>query len=110
MTNVQNIEKWVKALRGGKYKQGLYRLWEQGESGTDEKYCALGVAGAIMRKERGEEIQLDNSDATYNSISDWIGTGFTLNVVLLNDNDRLTFSQIANLIEENYLKEKAHDN
>ncbi len=36
-------EKWIAALRSGKYKQGSLQLYNQ----YDNSYCCLGVAGEI---------------------------------------------------------------
>lgn len=36
-------EKWLKALRSGKYEQGTFKLYKE----EDNSYCCLGVAGNI---------------------------------------------------------------
>lgn len=38
--NKKDKQKWVKALRSGKYKQGKYKLHNK----SDDTFCCLGVA------------------------------------------------------------------
>lgn len=54
-------EKWVKALRSGKYKQGNGSLIEEDEHGN-KKYCCLGVLGEILEcKMMSDGMFLDSS-------------------------------------------------
>jgi hypothetical protein len=45
------MNKWTKALRSGKYKQGKYDLCSIGPKGK-EKFCCLGVLTDLYLKER----------------------------------------------------------
>lgn len=40
-------EKWVKALRSGKYKQGNYKLYNKAQ----DNFCCIGVAEVICGNE-----------------------------------------------------------
>jgi hypothetical protein len=100
----KNMEKRVKALHSGKYKQGVKKLKR------DDTYCCLGVLCEINGVEtQGRElpsladlytIDLKNPDRKlkkcYNTV---IGTSDQLSE--LNDYG-LSFKEITNIIEENY--------
>lgn len=99
MMNPKIKEKWVKALRSGRYKQGRGRL-KRGD-----KYCCLGVLCKIMRlKSRDNQILSEN-------IVDKAGLDFPLgnpvkykdethSLTYLNDFVGLSFKEIADIIEE----------
>lgn len=46
----ENVEKWVKALRSGDYKQGQFNL------NKDGKFCCLGVACELFKDELKLEV------------------------------------------------------
>lgn len=100
-------EKWIKALRSGKYKQSKHYLYSKGEDG----YCCLGVAGIVcgLDKEclRGYQLLEDGlgieqipkmicgstvkSNEDYNPIVDKLTN--------MNDNKNKSFNYIASYIE-----------
>lgn len=113
------MEKWVKALRSGEYKQ------TQGELvSADDSFCCLGVLCNIS--DVGEwvkynDLSLDSSEEWYyecphestnqwlpNDVMDWAGMNSSIGemgaeepLTELNDGGK-TFNQIADIIEENY--------
>jgi len=101
--NKKLMEKWVKALRSGKYKQGDGRLYDE----KTNTYCCLGVLCEI------EGIKYSKTNEYYQgkSLVDESGrlpkkykvkSGFFMdNLAQLNDHG-LTFKQIAKIIEKNY--------
>lgn len=104
----KDIQKWVKALRSGKYKQGTGAL--QNESG----YCCLGVAckvlvpnyttdngyliGTLPQTYRNAPKWLSNIDNNFNHITN-------KNLVVLNDADDYSFDEIADLLQAVYILE-----
>jgi hypothetical protein len=114
-------QKWVEALRSGKYKQGTGALRD-----SDGMYCCLGVlcelaveAGAASRTNSGtygvrdeEGYMIDGSDSVLpQSVSVWAGLHGAANPMVvfgtnhasladLNDNVGLSFERIADVIEE----------
>lgn len=96
----ENAKKWVAALRSGQYKQCKNRLTHAG------RYCCLGVACAISPLDRKKWVH----DYTLPwQVMDWLGIinsqgefgsvveGKALTV--LNDDDDLSFEEIADIIE-----------
>lgn len=124
--NVENMRKWVDALRSGEFEQGSSYL------NHHDKLCCLGVAcevairdGAEVNKsvcdcgseECHKSTRYDNGDAWLpKSVQDWLGVdGKDVPIKYeddmcsasdLNDNHALTFEQIADAIEAHYLTEK----
>lgn len=119
--NKKIADKWVKALRSGKYKQGKSRLR------TDNEYCCLGVLCDISKQ--GEWIKFKNTK-NYRYASDKLGSnspnfyahllsyilkwakmrsaagefeGCSIALTGLNDGGR-SFEAIATIIEENWEK------
>lgn len=102
MTEPQKL--WVAALRSGKYKQARGRLMDK-----DGGYCCLGV----LTKIAGDAIGCDvSSELLYNSLPPenvrfWSclrdESGWYKNTTLVFNNDQncFSFSQIADIIEEN---------
>ena len=118
-----NAQKWVDALRSGKYVQGQYRLHP-----TDDTFCCLGVACDLFAKAnptkgrwRGSEFVVSGIDSSRSSlprpVADWLGLAREPNFAylqnacarygnasgqnLMQDNDtrKHTFDQIADTIE-----------
>jgi hypothetical protein len=79
--------KWVKALRGRKFKQGRQML----HNGTGNEYCCLGVLCVVADKPLDAE-----SYAWLNSVTKDYGP-----FVKMNDEDGKSFKEIADYIEEN---------
>lgn len=47
MANIENVKKWIAALRSGEYKQGTGSLHSAGAEGEPDTYCCLGVATVV---------------------------------------------------------------
>ena len=104
----QEIVKWRRALRSGKYKQTKTTL-------QDEKgYCCLGVACEIFipkeRKKLNEgmlsgalPIHQDNAPSWLVEINRWFTQHADKPLSLLNDKENLTFDEIADLLELIYI-------
>lgn len=114
------MKKWVSALRSGKYEQGQEYLNSQ------NKFCCLGVLCEVAKKNGVElKIEVDEEDNTvsYNGsngvlskpVMNWAGIqnicGSYINsrnqemtLTGLNDTQRMSFKQIANIIEKVYEK------
>ncbi len=100
--------KWIEALKSGEYKQGTGRLRK-----TDNRYCCLGVLCDVYAKTLNKEWRKANDfyfsfDGSYSSLSPTVEKWAGINVVKqselihLNDDERLTFDQIADHIEEKF--------
>jgi hypothetical protein len=119
-------EKWVKALRSGKYKQGQEVLHHK--ENDKNTYCCLGVLCDLYQQDRRSKkkkmLDVDNEycTVTYDGadtllpdvVREWAGmktengswddtndTNANANLVYLNDEDRKTFKSLANVIEKN---------
>jgi hypothetical protein len=107
-----NKDKWIAALRSGKYKQGSCAL-----RSADDEYCCLGVACDVYQQEVGGlDVALNGTTYSYNNMSgylpqavqDWLGLlrydGLPLgdydSLSTLNDVEELSFSEIADLLEK----------
>lgn len=113
-----NIKVWLEALRSGAYKQGKNFLYK------DENYCCLGVACEINNIEKILEndvyyYDFDGLFSTHLANIEWFTEKFGFdprhffkadvvkaNATLpyLNDSYSLTFEQIADIIEQEFLK------
>ena len=113
--NQEIKEKWLAALRSGKYKQGKYRLRT-----IDDEYCCLGVLCEVV----GLEAQLDRFNRykyegesaflplSVKLVSEISGSGSLHNPIYFNGTNRdclmtlndsgMTFEQIADVIEEQF--------
>ena len=123
-----NAQKWVDALRSGKYTQTRGAL--RSDEGNNPKFCCLGVACDLYaketsmdgwwRKSKNGEFPLykfvsgcsSSEDALPILVAEWLGlktvegafipdhTGLRLgSLIALNDDLRLDFAQIADIIE-----------
>lgn len=113
------IEKLIEALRSGDYKQGRLSLRD-----TDDKFCCLGVACDVFRKEtgvgewekdfRGGDTYRFNASGSisgvglprrvqeyfgFKNLEGWIEHK-SISLMYMNDWERLTFEEIANILEE----------
>lgn len=100
-------EKWVKALRSGRYEQGFEgSLCETPPSGNNVTYCCLGVACSVG----GMKVVSDNG--TIRKFSEKRATPKLLHgnteenhlvkkLVEMNDDNKFSFKQIANWIQKN---------
>ena len=101
-------DRWVEALRSGKYQQG------QGTLKYGESFCCLGVLCDLHAKETGVDWEYDprrnaqkylgNTGVPPVKVHSWAGIRHKANEVLTNLNDArgYTFEQIADWIEENW--------
>jgi hypothetical protein len=108
--------KWIKALRSGKYQQGKYYL-----KGTDNKYCCLGVLCDLFAKTHKAEwiphgsICLLSTDkkgvmgTLPDEVIKWAKlesndkTGAAQHrLIPLNDKENYNFNQIADFIEKEF--------
>lgn len=109
-------EKWIKALRSGKYHQTTEILGKV--KGDKCEYCCLGVAASLqgfemdVLSENGELIELtkwdDNSDEIEYfdlieaGLPDTLFTGELPSLLIeMNDRQNKTFDEIADWVEEN---------
>jgi len=117
----KNQKKWFEALRGGKYRQGRYRLRRGNE------YCCLGVACDLYAKDKGDKwVKVNLIKRTFRflkethvlprKVKEWFGlnstaglfkNGLTLDgvyettLINVNDTTECSFPQIADLIDNN---------
>lgn len=116
-------EKWVQALRSGKYKQGREVL-HNNEDGKDT-YCCLGVLCDLYQQDRRSKkkkmldvesrwcnVAYDGEDTHLpDAVREWAGMktkdgmwnneDMDATLVYLNDEKRSNFKTIANVIEKN---------
>lgn len=99
-------QRWVQALRSGKYAQGRNVL--KNRIGHDTQYCCLGVLCELL----GGEWEVDhNGRATYDGEiyqltpavleQAQIKANEQEKLIQMNDMDRATFDTIADYIEKN---------
>ena len=114
LTNTQRkrIEKWVVLLRSGKYKQGRHRLRQETVAG-ETLFCCLGVLTDLCIKDTkkfgwGGTERIDNCSYPPHAIYKYSGLEFASFEYLIHYNDvaKKSFSEIADIIENEYLKEK----
>lgn len=123
----ERMREWIRRLRSGEYRQGLFKLHVIDTNGN-HKYCCLGVACEIAA-EAGivtpfvlDTNTLDQEIIAYRKghyfhdtglptfVADWFGLPDDDVIVegapltLLNDNG-VSFNEIANILERNYLPE-----
>ena len=105
MTINSNAQKWVEALRSGGYKQGVGCLYDS----HHDKYCCLGVACKVYEKETGDNLGVGSRSTLigYPQVKDWLSlrtncaSYINNSLINLNDDDELSFSEIADVIESN---------
>lgn len=122
--NRENIRKWVDALRSGEFEQGRSRLRHNDRD--RDRYCCLGVACEVYRRETGNgewltglhglwfEVDGRTPEEHYlhEHVVEWLGVDRVspmaagLSLTNLNDNGA-TFSAIADLIEREWLTPEA---
>ena len=120
----KNMTKWVNALEAGKYRQATGCLTNDG------KFCCLGVACQLAKKEgvvKREDYRYDDEESVLpESVMDYLGVndsnpditwskkdkqalpkvqlhiGQVVCLTSLNDEHNLTFRQIAGIIRRHY--------
>ena len=116
MANVENIRKWVDALRSGEFAQGQKALCD-----ADGRHCCLGVAAeltpGIVRTKRNDLADADQTrfDDSLSFLPErsarWLGLDLLKDDgdesflwILTSRNDQgVPFSEIADAIEAKYL-------
>jgi hypothetical protein len=107
--NIKKLKTWITALRSGNYNQGKGRL--QSEYG----YCCLGVACSVLIPEDKQEF--NSADFLHGRMPDnqpnapqWLkdidndfGIKTDRTLAELNDNDGLSFNEIADVLEMVYI-------
>lgn len=114
-TPLQALKLWVNALKSGRYKQGKERLCYIGENGK-YRYCCLGVAKRLYEKYENNNkyipYPLSNTLAFSGEIvAKWLNIdaiGKYPGGSLMDDNDQnnRSFNEIADIIEEHFIKPK----
>lgn len=109
----RQMERWVKALKSGKYEQGSEKLYNP----ETNAYCCLGVLTHINKQYLkdyeskdvycGKTESLPDSIMAHTGIQESMGEyvcpeGFEDNLARLNDEGNLSFTEIADIIEQNY--------
>ena len=100
MLTKEQKNKWVEALRSGKYKQTFGGLRNQDAGGY--RYCCLGVLEQVCPA-NGVEPNFFSSDA-YRRLGKVELDAYDLvsrKLWMMNDKGRMSFSEIANWIEKN---------
>ena len=105
-------DRWVRALRSGKYKQTAGCLEDlEGSNCCLGVLCNLAVASKVCKKERSYDVFIfnDSGGTLPDSVREWAGMkscdGKRKNrKSLINYNDDLgySFDKIADIIEKNY--------
>ena len=113
----KNAQKWVKALRSGKYKQAAHSLATYDDSGKTIGHCCLGVACELALKAKAIEWYDGNQGGLPHDVREWLGLSGPMgdfdtpvrekghgrivatDLTDLNDGLRCSFKQIARFIE-----------
>lgn len=132
--NKRVIRKWVKALRSGDYRQGRNYLSVKNKTNDNFRHCCLGVLCEIAPKSlKLEPTIITAEDGTTNvlgygkakdysvlpkEVIDWAGLPdfnpdvkespndkWGQNLSHFNDARKYNFNQIADLLEDNFLKD-----
>ena len=110
--NINLLKAWIAALRSGKYHQVDGQLCEV--RGNQTFHCCLGVACRVMHK-NGVNIDMFNDgnnvlfDGEMCHLNNELRTELTITLdeqeklVRMNDEDRASFREIADFIEDNIL-------
>lgn len=96
------IQKWVNALRSGKYKQTTGTLYDEETGG----YCCLGVYCKVVTKDSKSYLSegSEGPDEAYDKFDHILGHDLKNELISMNDKGR-SFAEIADVIEEK-MKEK----
>lgn len=104
-------KKWIAALRSGEYAQGTGALYEEGYLSDQPEYCVLGVLHKVASV--GNRNPSQNAGELGDTIKKRVGMKTrdgalpegcerlrARNLIELNDSYRMTFLELANVIEE----------
>ena len=105
--NREAIQKWIDALRSGKYKQCKGRLRR------GNRFCASGVLCDIHAKEFDcmtawkDDRYFGNDVSIPFTVIDWIEKrGILIDIITMNDFGGMNFNQIADEIEKRFKRFK----
>lgn len=121
--NKEIADKWVAALKSGKYSQGTEYLHHMDYDGT-ETFCAVGVLCDVIDPTGWKKNAIDEDESEFifahhgyqHGIDDEIfeECGFRGNpkepecpiheIYKMNDDERVSFTEIAEYIEQNWEK------
>lgn len=93
--------KWIAGLRSGKYKQSIGLLRSDVEKG-EVSFCCMGVlceAAGVPRHKAG--YRFEKSLELVGVPDSMIPVGSQARLVIMNDHEEKTFSEIADWIEAN---------
>ena len=104
--NKQVKQKWVKALRSGKYKQGIGKLCYGNQNG--KFLCCLGVLSTLAVEDGvcSRRTAFKGNNVLNYKVMQWAGLqddnpdAGCLTLTEQNDDAKLSFKQIADLIEK----------
>jgi hypothetical protein len=96
--NVDNVKKWVAALRSGDYKQGKGAMY----NANKDTYCCLGVAACLV-----PGLPIEGRNSAYSTVAEWLGIHSAGDMyaggehfVHLNDTLDKSFTEIADEVEQ----------
>lgn len=120
--NKENMELWINALRSGKYGQcgGVLKS-------EDGRFCCLGVASSLYIKATGngswaeDRCFVGKDGQRYSAflareVAEWLGIRHSsgnpfisqcMTATEANDSKRLSFVEIADALEDTYLKDNS---
>jgi hypothetical protein len=123
--NLDNIKKWIAALRSGEYKQitgGLKR--HLAPDSNEVGYCCLGVACEVFGKESGDTFNLEERKIwpyfsflnQYTMLPKQVIAFLDLQgdrdvldkLIRMNDQGGASFEFIADFLEKKYIKTNEH--
>lgn len=103
-------EMWIEALRSGKYKQGYGYLKQESGDNIEEnaRFCCLGVLCSItdpLHLSKNTE-SLSQDIMNIAGVENYLGyiPSIDNSLVKFNDADKLTFPEIADIIEKHWEK------
>lgn len=88
-------DKWVRALRSGKYKQGVWMLKSL------DRFCCLGVLCEIQ-KIKSDDCRVIKSHMNPLKTGNGVIKSLNQDLAGLNDSGDFTFDEIADLIQMTY--------
>lgn len=97
--NPEIKQKWVEALRSGRYKQEKGALLVQASGGAG--YCCMGVLCEIVDGLPPFKGQVFPTETTWKTCGGLELMGLENTLSLMNDQEGKTFPEIAQWIEEN---------
>lgn len=100
---VEFKEKWLEALRSGRFVQGKGQLKKTIQGVV--QHCCIAVLGECLEieiNERGDQFKVDENlcEGFYPSVDRLIGVENVHKLVNMNDDSRESFLEIADWIEE----------